>query len=1182
MMKNLNKFFVLFLLLSLNLFLVESSVNAQVADLPTGVVDGINYIDENTVTLVLLAPGKGSADVTGTFNNWGYSRMNKTPDGKRFWIQINGLTAGQEYIYQYVVDGSIRISDPFAEKILDPWNDHLIPDANYPGLIEWNDTSKGLASVFQTAQPEYDWQVENFQGPLKHHLLTYELLVRDFSEERSFQGIIDSIKYLKKLGVNAIELCPVNEVEGMPVWGYRPTHYFAIEKTYGPKEKLKELIDVAHQNGMAVIIDAVYNHSWGQSPLVSLYWNANQNRPAWDNPWYNEVAPYDPPEMLYGYDFNHESQYTVDFFNRVNKFWLEEYKVDGFRLDLTKGFTQKQTSGWNELEQYDQSRVNIIRNMANNIWSNKSNAYVILEHWCPSENDALTSSGMLIWNKLHGEGADLAMGQNLYEASLGAAQTDIFKTFTGSHDEERIAYMIKTDGNSSGGYNTRNLSTMTDRVELLAAFFYSIPGPKMLWMFEEQACDYSIFRCENGSNNNSCKQDIKPVYWSSYMQDPNRQDVYNTYSEILNLRKNNEVFTLGYFEIDENGDGIANNGLGSFRQIRLKHESMDVVLIGNFGVNGGNIKPWFTSNGTWYNYFNEEYPTYEYTGQDSYYLAPGQWELFTSEPIADPFNAPSNLATSVSNDTVSLSWIDNTTNETGFQIERSATSSTSGFTYLETVGVDNISFADVVPEDGKYYYRIQALGENGKTSDYSNVAQAQVGEIEGINIHYKNINNWSNVNIYVFNWDTKEAIAGWEWPGVPMTQEGDSPWYKFTISEDVTPGIVFNDGGSNQTDDLTRTTDGWYDGQWHDVCPGDCPIPPVPVLTVNPTGKTFTGSITVNLSATEGGVITYTLDDSDPIEFGTALSGNSLTFTETVVLRAIAENDNGYSNEIRETYTYDPNVCDTIYFYNENSWSTVNIYTWDTVSGYEPVGAWPGTGMTRMGTSNWYYWENCYNGDLGIVFNDGSGQQTDDQFSNSGYYYYGSWYTDCPGNCPGDTQGLVLHYKNSYNWSSPHIYFWNTSPVSLTTNWPGEPMVAEGDGWFKYTLEGVECANVIFSDNGNNQTPDLNAICKESWYDNGWVKSSSLKDATSFNNEEKDLLLQPYPNPFSNEINITISEANLDLNIQFYDINGRVVYSENINSGNGNITLLPDVKKGIYFMKVTSPEETQTFRIVKR
>ena len=102
--------------------------------IPAGLVDGINYDDDpTTVELVLYAPGKEYVYVLGDFNNWVTSnsyQMNK--DGDRFWITLTNLEAGKEYVFQYFVDGELRIGDPYADKVSDPWDDQYITDAVYP------------------------------------------------------------------------------------------------------------------------------------------------------------------------------------------------------------------------------------------------------------------------------------------------------------------------------------------------------------------------------------------------------------------------------------------------------------------------------------------------------------------------------------------------------------------------------------------------------------------------------------------------------------------------------------------------------------------------------------------------------------------------------------------------------------------------------------------------------------------------------------------------------------------------------------------------------------------------------------------------------------------------------------------------------------------------------------------
>ncbi|MBS1653857.1 MAG: 1,4-alpha-glucan-branching protein, partial [Bacteroidetes bacterium] len=257
------------------------SPGITVAPLPAGVRDGINYESDNTaVTVVLYAPGKSRVSVIGEMpgSNWAEQSqylMNKTPDGNYWWLRITGLTAGTEYAFQYLVDGSLKIADPYTEKVLDPYNDGTIPSSTYPSLKPYpTGLTTGVVSIIQTNAPTYNWQVTNFNRPDKHNLIIYELLLRDFIAAHDWNTLRDTLNYLQNLGVNAIEMMPFNEFEGNSSWGYNPDFYFTPDKYYGPANTLKQFIDSCHARGIAVIMDIALNHSFGLSPMVQLYWDA--------------------------------------------------------------------------------------------------------------------------------------------------------------------------------------------------------------------------------------------------------------------------------------------------------------------------------------------------------------------------------------------------------------------------------------------------------------------------------------------------------------------------------------------------------------------------------------------------------------------------------------------------------------------------------------------------------------------------------------------------------------------------------------------------------------------------------------------------------------------------------------------------------------------------------------------
>ena len=223
--------------LALGILGLSEVIPAILLALPAGVKDGINYEADNTAaTLVLYAPSKNRVSVIGdlTGSNWAEQlpyQMNKTPDGNYWWIRLTGLTPGTEYSFQYLVDGTLKIAEPYAEKILDPWNDPFIPSTTYPGLKPYPaNLTSGIVSVLQTNQSTYNWQSNSYTRPDKRKLVIYELLLRDFLANHDWATLNDTLNYLKNMGITAIQLMPINEFEGYLSWGYNPDFYFAPDK----------------------------------------------------------------------------------------------------------------------------------------------------------------------------------------------------------------------------------------------------------------------------------------------------------------------------------------------------------------------------------------------------------------------------------------------------------------------------------------------------------------------------------------------------------------------------------------------------------------------------------------------------------------------------------------------------------------------------------------------------------------------------------------------------------------------------------------------------------------------------------------------------------------------------------------------------------------------------------------
>ena len=718
-------------------FYINTPVVTQA--LPAGVRDGINYGSDGTsATLVLYAPNKTRAAVIGEFNNWtrsaGYE-MYKTPDGTRYWLSLTGLQKGVEYAYQYIVDDTLKVADMFSEKILDPNNDSYIDAETYPNLKAYPAGQSGIVSVLQTSKPAYVWQAANFTKPDKRNLIIYELLIRDFVAKHNWQTVQDTLSYLKRLGINAIEVMPFNEFEGNISWGYNPDFFFAPDKYYGTDVAVKQFIDECHKQGIAVIMDMVMNHAFGSSPTVQLYWDPVNNRPAANNPWHNIVATH--PASV-GFDFNHESPATQELVERVVEHWLTDYKIDGFRWDLSKGFTQKVSGDNYDLwAQYDTSRVTTWKRIYDTMQKIVPGSYCILEHFAANNEEIdLSNYGMMLWGNMNynynqatmgyldNNGSDLSYG--IYSDRNWANPNLV--TYMESHDEERLMFKNEQYGNSNGSYNIKTLATGLQRNAMATAFWAMQPAPKMVWQFGELGYDYSINTCEDGTTiNNDCRTSPKPIRWD-YKTDANRASLYDVYSRLFALR--NYAPYLPVFTAPK--DSITWSLNAGFKWEKINSAPVDIAVVGNFDVIAQSGTFVFSHAGFWYDYLADSSFTVSNTSV-TYTLQPGEYHVFIDQ------NANSVLPLQLlsftgfrSANTININWV--TTNEknvSSFTVERSFNG--KDFTAIGSVKAMNATqhsyiFTDAdasaVKAANFVYYKLKTIENNGAAT-YSIVVRIE-------------------------------------------------------------------------------------------------------------------------------------------------------------------------------------------------------------------------------------------------------------------------------------------------------------------------------------------------------------------------------------------------------------------------------------------------------------------------
>jgi len=610
-------FISLFAIASTVLLMAESSIwtdftpdPCQTQSRPAGVSNGIYYGEDGTsVTLCTYAASKTEPAqhvfLLGDMTNWQLDNNYQLKrDGNYFWITLTGLTPRKEYRFQYAVvraDGiKKQICDLYSEKVLHP-DDQYEPRTADQTLIGYPKGADGsYVTVIKPGATPYAWSEAtlNFQRPDKKNLIIYEVWVYDYttgSTGRTFKALKKKLDYIQNLGVNAIELMPISEFEGNVSWGYNPTLYFAVDKAYGKAEDLKALIDECHKRGIAVILDMVFNHTKGSNPMATLYpWGNDLQY----NPWFNT----NPPEgdNGYGEEWDHDFAPAHEMFQRVFAYWLTEYKIDGYRLDLSHGLCGQTNNAVANLTDY----YNIVQ-------ATSPGAYMILEHWGDGQS-TLISKGMQCWTGAGVSNAycQTAMGWLKDGDGFGDANRPGYVSYAESHDEERMQYKAKTWGN--GDLQT-NEAARLGRVAENVAFNVLLNGAHMLWQFEEIGYDYSIEH--NGRTGTKPNPEGK-----GYFTQPERVEAFTKCAQVITLRTQlaPQAFT-----------GTPTVNIGSGKALRTIQWGNEVFAAANFNV--GVSQNVTLPSGTWYDYLNGAQ-----RANSSYSLAPGELKVFTSTQLQAP------------------------------------------------------------------------------------------------------------------------------------------------------------------------------------------------------------------------------------------------------------------------------------------------------------------------------------------------------------------------------------------------------------------------------------------------------------------------------------------------------------------------------------------------------------------
>ena len=482
---------------------------------------------DGTVTYGLFAPGKKFISLVGDFNGWSKSAniLKKSPDG---WWWLTRNHAPGKYSYQYLVDNELQIGDPFAIDI--EWK-------KLEGGEDWESYETAKA-IIQVGGADFAWSDSNFTIPASKDMIIYEMHVGDFTGTNSgggtFLTAIKKLDYLDSLGINAIELMPVNEFPGEISWGYNPVFYIAPESAYGTPEEFKQLVNEAHKRGIAVILDVVLNHSEGRCPLYLLYENINEN------PWYHD---YHPPFSWadWGPEFDHDRPATQQVTDFILKTWIEEFHIDGFRIDVAWGLADPyQNSQSGSLK-----RKAVLGRICEQVAQHNPNLFIVAEYFPPDvgmeayivEDTRLDA----MWHDTFHWGMKDMLKPNISVDQLNEAVyfagkwhngyfTDAGQVvnYTTSHDEQRTIYEFVTY--QSGDYATGvRLEKATGAVLLTAA------GTPMLYHGQEFGQDTPKTLNRN------------PLKWN-FLNDPAHRGIYNYYRRLIWLRQNLKVLRSNNYQ----------------------------------------------------------------------------------------------------------------------------------------------------------------------------------------------------------------------------------------------------------------------------------------------------------------------------------------------------------------------------------------------------------------------------------------------------------------------------------------------------------------------------------------------------------------------------------------------------------------------------------------------------------
>lgn len=555
---------------------------------PAGIVDGVTVAGDEA-TFALYAPAKAYVALMGSFNRLHPNGELMYLSGDTLWWTTKRLTPGI-HLYQYSIEGEKRIADPWSRDVT--WVS--------PGTGVESGTFEHAKTRFSVGAAPFTWTDQLFQRPSIEEIVVYELHVGDFAGRTdggigTFADIMAKLAegYFDSLGVNAVELMPLDEFEGANSWGYNPSFYGVPETTYGTPEELKALVNEFHAHGIAVLLDVVFNHMWGSAPLFQLY----QPLGDWDYRHHDYAnCPYfhDAPSQ-WGYKLQHWHEVlgrryrTWKYVTDALRTWVTDYHIDGFRYDAAWGV------GWDGynangmsfytwyLHELDPGLIQIVEeDNASRVNSTETDAGWNFSyfHAMKANLQQINDSGH-IWGNMAGLANELSFASQGFQEWYGPLN------YIESHDETRVIYEAMT-------YQGMDYPTALKKSRLGAAVLLTGTGTPMLYAGQEFA--------QNATSRTPSGGIIpQPLQWQN-LSTPAGFGLFQHYRRLIWLRATHPVIRSASFRVASQSNATKHivfwRGDASTEQ--------QIVVAANFDTADHVVGIQFPSSGLWYEFTEDD------------------------------------------------------------------------------------------------------------------------------------------------------------------------------------------------------------------------------------------------------------------------------------------------------------------------------------------------------------------------------------------------------------------------------------------------------------------------------------------------------------------------------------------------------------------------------------------------